>query len=56
MSRAEAKRPGILFVMWEEIYRLIHWRKWRQHEAYLRAFDAWMDGIGPMPDFRDYYT
>ena len=42
-----------MFVLWELIYRLFHWREWQEHQRYVRAFNAWQDGDGPPPDRRD---
>jgi hypothetical protein len=57
--RTYSDDPGPLFILLDQTKywadRLFHPKKYRQHEAYQRAFDAWQDGTGPMPDFKEYY-
>jgi hypothetical protein len=35
-------------------HRLRHPRKFRQHQNYVTALNAWLDGTGPQPDIHDY--
>jgi hypothetical protein len=44
----------MLFWLYEFLYKWTHYREWREHMRYVREFDDWQDGKGPMPDLRDH--